>query len=265
MGVPNRGVTNVGEVANTSAPEPVSSVTAVAKLALEGVAKNVAAPAPSPDTPVLIGSPVQLVKVPLVGVPSKGVTKVGDVANTNEPEPVSSVTAVAKLADDGVARKVATLDANPDTPVLIGNPVQLVNVPLVGVPNKGVTNVGDVANTAAPVPVSSVNVAAKLADDGVAKNVAMPVANPAMPVLTGNPVQLVNTPLVGVPKSGVTSVADVVNTMSPVPDVAIVYTPPVPETRSPRIISPFCNVPKLFAVFVAAIVVVAIYNIPDSV
>jgi hypothetical protein len=141
----------------------------------------------------------------------------------------------------------------------MGNPVQFVSTPLVGVPNRGVTKVGDVAKTAAPVPVSSVKVAAKLALDGVAKKVAMPDAKPAMPVLTGSPVQLVNTPLVGVPKSGVTSVGDVVNTMSPVPDVAIVYTPPVPETRSPRIMSPFCNVPKLFAVFVAAIVVVANY------
>ena len=52
--------------------------------------------------------PVQFVKTPLVGVPSKGVTKVGLVANTNDPLPVSSVTAVAKLALDGVPRKVAT-------------------------------------------------------------------------------------------------------------------------------------------------------------
>ena len=32
--------------------------------------------------------------------------KVGEVANTSDPEPVSSVTAVAKLADDGVPKKV---------------------------------------------------------------------------------------------------------------------------------------------------------------
>jgi len=182
---------------------------------------------------------------------------------------------------------VVVTDVTPVPPPPIGKPVQLVNMPLVGVPNngvtitmlvlvqaeilpevtvpnRGVTNVGDVANTAAPVPVSSVNVAAKLALVGVAKNVAMPVAKLAMPVLTGNPVQLVNVPLVGVPKSGVTSVGDVFNTMSPVPVVVIVYTPPVPDTRSPSIMSPFCSVPKLFAVFVAAIVVVAIYNIPAS-
>ena len=38
--------------------------------------------------------------------PSVGVVKLGDVANTSEPEPVSSVTAAAKLADDGVPKNV---------------------------------------------------------------------------------------------------------------------------------------------------------------
>ena len=46
--MPRIGVTKVGEVANTSAPEPVSSVTAAAKLALVGVAKKVATPVPKP-------------------------------------------------------------------------------------------------------------------------------------------------------------------------------------------------------------------------
>jgi hypothetical protein len=39
-----------------------------------GVAKNAATPEPNPLTPVAIGNPVQLVKVPLVGVPSTGDT-----------------------------------------------------------------------------------------------------------------------------------------------------------------------------------------------
>ena len=41
-------VVNVGEVPNTATPVPVSSVTAVRKLALEGVANHVATPVPSP-------------------------------------------------------------------------------------------------------------------------------------------------------------------------------------------------------------------------
>ena len=44
--------------------------------------------------------------------------KVGPAENTTEPAvPVSSVNALARLADDGVAKKVATPAPNPDTPV----------------------------------------------------------------------------------------------------------------------------------------------------
>ena len=48
------GVLISGLVPNTKAPVPVSSVTALIKLALEGVARNVATPVPKPDTAVLI-------------------------------------------------------------------------------------------------------------------------------------------------------------------------------------------------------------------
>ena len=51
--------------------------------------------------------PEELMLVALA-LPRTGVTSVGEVANTREPLPVSSVTADAKLADDGVARKVNT-------------------------------------------------------------------------------------------------------------------------------------------------------------
>jgi len=94
-----------------------------------------------------------LVNVPDVGVPNTGVTNVGEVANTKEPEPVSSVTAVARLALDGVAKNVATFVPNPDTPVDTGKPVQLVNTPLDGVPNAGVVNVGEVRVNPAMVVV----------------------------------------------------------------------------------------------------------------
>ncbi len=50
---------------------------------------------------------------------------------------------------------MATPAAKPLTPVAIGNPVALVNVAEAGVPKAGVTKVGEVANTKAPVPVSS--------------------------------------------------------------------------------------------------------------
>jgi hypothetical protein len=106
-----------------------------------------------PVTPVVNGRPVALVNVALVGVPNTGVTKVGEVANTAEPVPVSSVKAERRLAELGVARKVATPVPRPDTPVAIGRPVAFVKVALVGVPRIGVTKVGEVASTLLPVPV----------------------------------------------------------------------------------------------------------------
>jgi hypothetical protein len=76
-GVPRAGVTSVGLLAKTSAPEPVSSVTAEAKLAEDGVAKNVATPAPNPEIPVDTGKPVAFVSTPEAGVPSAGVVNDG--------------------------------------------------------------------------------------------------------------------------------------------------------------------------------------------
>ena len=96
--VPRMGVTRVGLIANTNEPEPVSSVIAEAKLALDGVAKRVATPVPKPLTPVDIGKPVALVKVALVGVPRIGVTCVGEFDNTTLVVPVLVVTPVPPLA-----------------------------------------------------------------------------------------------------------------------------------------------------------------------
>ena len=60
----------VGDAENTRFPEPVSSVTAEERLELEGVARNVATPVPSPETPVEIGRPVAFVRTREAGVPS---------------------------------------------------------------------------------------------------------------------------------------------------------------------------------------------------
>ena len=155
-GVPRAGDTKVGEVANTRAPEPVSPVTAAARLAELGVPKNVAtlpprpvrfdrATLPSNDAPVTtptaltppatlspvtsIVDPVPTTMLVAVAAPRTGVTRVGEVANTRAPDPVSSVTAEARLAELGVPRNVATLPARPETPEEIGRPVQFVRVP----------------------------------------------------------------------------------------------------------------------------------------
>jgi hypothetical protein len=87
-----------------------------------------------PVVPASSGRPVQFVKVPEVGVPNTGVTRVGEVDSTFEPEPVDAVTPVPPLATSRV----------PVIPVVSGRPVQLVRVPEVGVPKVGVVRVGEV-------------------------------------------------------------------------------------------------------------------------
>ena len=96
-----------------------------------------------PVTPVVKGRPVKLVATPEVGVPSNGVTNVGEVDRTTEPVPVEVVTPVPPFKTGSV----------PVTPVVKGKPVRLVATPEVGVPNNGVTNVGEVDNTTLPEPV----------------------------------------------------------------------------------------------------------------
>src|SRR4051812_35774480 len=75
-----------------------------------------------------------LTSAPAVAV-IDGWTMVGLVPNTSAPDPVSLVMAAARFALVGVARNVATPVPSPLTPVLMGRPVALVNVPLEGVPS----------------------------------------------------------------------------------------------------------------------------------
>ena len=131
VATPNTGVTNVGVLANTKAPVPVSSVMALAKLALLGVPKNVATPVPNPLIPVLTGSPVALVNVTEVGVPNTGVTNGGLVANTKAPLPVSSLITPfnSKLVVE--AKSLNLLVVSAAVPVAAGNVI--VFVPAVAV------------------------------------------------------------------------------------------------------------------------------------
>lgn len=129
----NAGVVNEGLVPNTKAPEPVSSVTAEAKLALDGVAKNVAIPEPKPDTPVEIGRPVQFDNVPEVGVPNNGVVKLGDVDNTTLPVPVLVVTPVPPYNTSSFPPKVTApvvevLGVSPVDPALNEDTPELVTL-----------------------------------------------------------------------------------------------------------------------------------------
>lgn len=158
----------------------------------------------TPVTPVVKGKPVALVNTADEGVPKSGVTSVGDVANTAEPEPVSSVKAARSWAEVNEPSDVA-LPTEVTAPVKLALvtadpairpkavPVMLVATMALGVPRLGVTNVGELANTSEPVPVSSVTAARKLADEGVPKNVATPVPRPATPVEIGKPVALIRS------------------------------------------------------------------------
>jgi hypothetical protein len=71
--------------------------------------------------------------------------------------------------------------------VKMGYPVQYCKLPLPGVPNTGeikvgLVSVGLVANTADPLPVSSVSAAARFALEGVVRNVVTPVPVPVTPL-----------------------------------------------------------------------------------
>ena len=143
-------------VVNVDVPDAVNELKLVAPETLK--LDKVVAPADKveekvPAAPLKL--PVKLNEVP-VAAPIIGVTKVGVLANTKEPVPVSSDKVANKLALVGVAKKVATPVPKPLTPVVIGNPVALVKVTEVGVPNIGVTKVGLVDNTKLPEPVELV-------------------------------------------------------------------------------------------------------------
>ena len=80
----------------------------------------------------------------------------------------------------GVVKNVATPIASPETPVAIGKPVALVNIPEVGVPKTGVTNVGLVLRTVEPVPVLVVTPVPPDVTANIALNVAALVAETAL-------------------------------------------------------------------------------------
>lgn len=96
-----------------------------------------------PLTPAVKDTLVQLLRLPLVGVPKTGATKVGVVERTTDPDPVEDVTPVPPFATGRV----------PVTPNVKLTFVQFDRLPLVGVPNAGVTSVGEVERTTDPVPV----------------------------------------------------------------------------------------------------------------
>ncbi len=108
-----------------------------------------------PVTPVVNGKPVALVKVNDVGVPKFGVVKIGDVkvlfVKVSVPARVAEVAEAAGkvIAVPVPATAGAEIVAVPDV-----DPANATEV-AEATPKVGVTNVGEVANTKAPEPVSS--------------------------------------------------------------------------------------------------------------
>ena len=77
----------------------------------------------------LVGSPVQFVSVPDAGVPNTGVTSVGDILRTFEPDPVDVVTpdpplATGRIPDTWLVNEIVpTIPYGPVTPVTPVAPV----------------------------------------------------------------------------------------------------------------------------------------------
>lgn len=135
-----------------------------------------------PVTPVPKGNPVALVSTAAEGVPRSGVVSVGEACITNvDPVPVCAATAVVLptlvIGPPRFALVVTLLAVN-----AVAVPVMFVPTSALGVPRLGLERIGLTANTAAPEPVSSVKAAARFADDGVPRKVAIPVPNDVIPV-----------------------------------------------------------------------------------
>lgn len=167
VATPSDGVTRDGDVAKTRTPEPVSSVTAAARFALDGVARNVATPVPNPEIPVLTGKPVAFVRVAAEGVPRSGVVKAGLTARATAPVPVLVVAATPLI------RKLF--------PVPAVSKVLFVNVAVVPAPISVVDPAGSVRTVEPSAPVVGSRV--MLPDVALLKS-TLPTLVPEIPRLT---------------------------------------------------------------------------------
>ena len=141
----------------------------------------------APTVPLMLidAVPVRFVTVPELGVPSAPLNTTG-----------------APALPTLIARAVATPVPRPETPVLMGRPVQLVSVPLDGVPRIGVTRVGLFERTTLVVPVevetpvppeaTAMGVVALTVVKAPAAGVVAPIA-PCKPVLV---TEAFSTPLI---------------------------------------------------------------------
>ncbi len=141
-------------------------------------------------------------------------------------------------------------------------PVMLVPTNAEGVPRAGVINVGLVAKTAEPVPVSSVNAPSSWAEVNEPKDVALPTEVTApvklafvvtLPAVKPDavPVIFVPTNADGVPKAGVTKVGELDNTLLPVPVEVVTPVPPCATVKA--VVKPVIEVMSELAPLEAAL------------
>ena len=98
---PDRVASVVDEIAPVTANAPEFTAASVEVPDADSVVNAPVDGVVAPTVPLIFieAVPVKFVTTPLLGVPSAGVTRVGLVANTLAPDPVSSVSAVASCAE----------------------------------------------------------------------------------------------------------------------------------------------------------------------
>jgi hypothetical protein len=149
-----------------------------------------------------------------------------------------------------VANFVSTIPAAASTPAFT-NPVAFVNTRAEGVPSAGVTNVGELANTSAPLPVSSEITPANSLDDVAARTDNLSVVTTS--VLDDGIVVLLIEVAVATPRAGVVNVGD----------ACITNTEPVPVCAATLVVLPEEVIgPLKFALVVTVEAVVAVAAFP---
>ena len=237
-GVPKAGVVKIGLVnvllVKVSVPANVAKVPVAAGKVIVVVpatagAAKVAVPEVEPENPTLVA----------VATPKVGVTKVGEVANTNAPEPVSSDIFPANSAEVVAAKSLILL---------------VVYIPLVTVAAFPLIEPTIVElNVCAPVNVCAASVLAIVASV-VGKVIVLPsvpakirelLAVSVLPSAIVKVALVVGAVIVilfievavATPKIGVTKVGDVALTTLPEPVVAISSTTPAPVETRPNTLS----------------------------
>ena len=150
-------------------PEPVTVMAALFATPVPPLAAGSV-----PVTPVVRGKPVRFVATPLVGVPSNGVTRVGEVDSTLLPEPVLVVTPVPPLATASVPASVTVPEEVIGPPLVVNPVVPPETSTLVTEPAPGPVN----ATVMAPLPLVIVTPEPAVSVAGVSVlPVVLPISN----------------------------------------------------------------------------------------